>query len=86
MTKQQFLEELKKALSGEVSPEAMMDAYSYYSGYIDEQMQSGKTEEQVNGLRMWNIQKMGVPEKSGIGKIDRRIGKRKRSNVNLPLI
>ena len=47
MTKQQFLEELKEALHGEVSPEAMMDAYSYYSGYIDEQIQSGKTEEQV---------------------------------------
>ena len=54
MTKQQFLEELKKALSGEVSPEAMMDAYSYYSGYIDEQMQSGKTEEQV-------IEELGKP-------------------------
>lgn len=54
MTKQQFLEELKKALSGEVSPEAMMDAYSYYSGYIDEQMQSGKTGEQV-------IEELGKP-------------------------
>ena len=47
MTKQQFLEELKQALSGEVSSEAMMDAYSYYSNYIDEQMRSGKTETQV---------------------------------------
>lgn len=47
MTKQEFLNELKQALSGEVSPEAMMDAYSYYSGYMDEQMRSGKTEEQV---------------------------------------
>lgn len=47
MTKQEFLNELKQALSGEVSPEAMMDAYSYYSGYIDEQIRSGKTEEQV---------------------------------------
>lgn len=47
MTKQQFLDELKQALSGEVSPEAMMDAYSYYSNYIDEQVRNGKTEEQV---------------------------------------
>ena len=54
MTKQQFLEELKQALSGEVSSEAMMDAYSYYSNYIDEQMRSGKTEAQV-------IEELGKP-------------------------
>lgn len=54
MTKQQFLEELKQALSGEVSSEAMMDAYSYYSNYIDEQMRNGKTETQV-------IEELGKP-------------------------
>ena len=47
MTKQEFLEELKQALSGEVSAEAMMDSYRYYATYIEEEIQSGKTEEQV---------------------------------------
>lgn len=47
MTKQEFLEELKQALSGEVSAEAMMDSYRYYASYIEEEIQNGKTEEQV---------------------------------------
>lgn len=47
MTKFEFLEELKNALAGEVSSEAMMDAYSYYSNYIESELRNGKTEEQV---------------------------------------
>ena len=47
MTKQEFLEELKQSLSGQVSSEAMMDAYSYYSGYIEDAVRKGKTEEEV---------------------------------------
>ena len=47
MTKQGFLEELKQTLSGEVSAEAMMDSYRYYATYIEEEIQNGKTEEQV---------------------------------------
>ena len=47
MTKQEFLEELKQALSGEVSAETMMDSYRYYASYIDEEIRKGKTEAQV---------------------------------------
>ncbi len=47
MTKQDFLDELRMSLSGEVSSEAIMDAYRYYSTYIEDEMRSGKTEEQV---------------------------------------
>lgn len=47
MTKQEFLDELRQALSGEVSSEAIMDAYRYYSTYIEDEMRSGKSEEQV---------------------------------------
>ncbi|MDE6627174.1 MAG: DUF1700 domain-containing protein [Lachnospiraceae bacterium] len=47
MTKQEFLEELKNALSGEVSPEAMMDSYRYYSDYIDEGIRHGRPEEEI---------------------------------------
>lgn len=54
MTKQAFLDELKQALAGAVSPEDMMDSYRYYSSYIDEQMQNGKTEECV-------IEELGRP-------------------------
>ncbi|MBQ9983116.1 MAG: hypothetical protein IJP29_00850 [Lachnospiraceae bacterium] len=47
MTKQEFLDELRQSLSGEVSPEAIMDAYRYYSTYIEDEMRSGKAEELV---------------------------------------
>lgn len=54
MTKQEFLEELKQALSGEVSAEIMMDSYRYYASYIDEEVRKGKTEIQV-------IEELGKP-------------------------
>ena len=47
MTKQEFLEELKNALSGEVPQEAMMDSYRYYSDYIDEGIRHGRPEEEI---------------------------------------
>lgn len=47
MTKQEFLNELKEALLGEVTPEAMMDSYRYYDSYIDEYVRKGKSEEEV---------------------------------------
>lgn len=47
MTKQEFLNELKEALSGEVSPEALMDSYRYYDAYIDEYVSKGQREEDV---------------------------------------
>lgn len=54
MTKIEFLEELKNALSGTVSYEVLMDSYRYYSNYIEEEMRSGKTEEQV-------VEQLGKP-------------------------
>lgn len=47
MTKQEFLDELRQSLSGEVSSEAVMDSYRYYSNYIEDEMRNGKTEEEV---------------------------------------
>lgn len=47
MTKQEFLQELRENLSGEVSSEAMLDAYRYYDTYIEDEIRSGKTEEAV---------------------------------------
>lgn len=47
MTKQEFLEELKNALMGEVPAEVMMDSYRYYSTYIDDEVRKGRTEKEV---------------------------------------
>lgn len=47
MTKQEFLEELKNALSGEVPAEVMMDSYRYYANYMEEEMKKGRTEEEI---------------------------------------
>jgi len=47
MTKQEFLEELKQALSDEVSAEVMMDSYRFYANYIEDEIRNGKTEGQV---------------------------------------
>lgn len=47
MAKQEFLDELKQALMGEVSAEVVMDSYRYYSTYIEDQIRDGKSEEQV---------------------------------------
>ena len=47
MRKQEFLDELKQTLSGEVPAEIMMDTYRYYANYIDEEIQNGKEEETV---------------------------------------
>ncbi len=54
MTRQEFLEELKNALNGEVSPEVLMDTYRYYSTYIDEEIRKGKSEEEV-------LEELGMP-------------------------
>ena len=47
MTRQDFLDELKQALSGEVPVNVMMESYTYYANYIDEEIRSGKSEAQV---------------------------------------
>ena len=47
MTKQEFLEELKNALSGEVPAEVLMDSYRYYANYIEEELKNGRREEEI---------------------------------------
>ncbi|MDO5155220.1 MAG: DUF1700 domain-containing protein [Eubacteriales bacterium] len=54
MTKQEFLQELKQCLSGEVSPESLMDSYRYYDNYIDDCVRGGKSEEAV-------VEELGKP-------------------------
>lgn len=54
MTKQEFLDELRQALSGNVSSESVMDSYRYYATYIEEEIRNGKNEKQV-------IEELGRP-------------------------
>ena len=69
MSKQEFLDELKAALSGEVPPEAMLDSYRYYDAYIDEYVRKGQTEEQV-------IEQLGKPNLIARSIIDAQTGDR----------
>lgn len=45
--KEQFMNELKTALSGQVSSAKYNETVRYYEDYITSQIQSGKTEEEV---------------------------------------
>ena len=47
MTKQEFLDELKSALAGEVPANVVMDSYSYYADYIDSEVRKGRSEESI---------------------------------------
>lgn len=47
MTKQEFLEELRKALSSRVSSATVNENVSYYEEYIATQIRMGRTEEEV---------------------------------------
>lgn len=47
MTKQEFLQELRDSLSGEVSQQIIAENVAYYSRYIDGEIAKGKTEEEV---------------------------------------
>lgn len=47
MTKQDFLNELREALSGNVEPRIMLENVQYYSNYIEEQILFGKRESEV---------------------------------------
>lgn len=47
MTKKQFLEELSVSLEGMVSPMVIQENLNYYENYINEQIQNGRTEEDV---------------------------------------
>ena len=47
MTKQEFLEKLRLALSGRVSSELLMENMQFYEDYINIEIRKGKTEEEV---------------------------------------
>ena len=47
MTKQEFLNRLRAALSGKLSPAFVEDNINYYEDYIDTEMRKGRTEEEV---------------------------------------
>lgn len=54
MTKQIFLEELRKALSGRVSSSVVNENISYYEEYISTQVRAGRNEAQI-------IEELGDP-------------------------
>ncbi len=47
MSKYEFVEGLQRALTGKVTAEKLQEVSLYYSDYIDGQINSGKSEEQV---------------------------------------
>lgn len=47
MTKQKFLNGLKEALVGEVSPAEVNNQLLYYERYIDDEIKKGRTEQQI---------------------------------------
>ena len=47
MSKQEFLDELEDSLAGEVSEQIIRESLQYYNHYIDEEMDSGKSEEDI---------------------------------------
>ncbi|MEG1847375.1 MAG: DUF1700 domain-containing protein [Lachnospiraceae bacterium] len=54
MKREEFIEKLRTALSGEVNYNLINDNVTYYEDYIAMEMQKGKTEEQV-------LQELGDP-------------------------
>ncbi len=47
MTKQDFLDKLRLALSGRIDPYAVAENISYYEDYINMEIRKGKSEEEV---------------------------------------
>ncbi len=47
MTKAEFLKDLEEKLTGEVSPNTVLQNVSYYRDYIDSAIRRGQTEEEV---------------------------------------
>lgn len=55
MTKQEFLDGLRRALSGKVDIETIDEAVRYYEDYIDIQVKTGKSEQEV-------LENLGKPQ------------------------
>ena len=47
MNKQEFVDRLRMALNGRVSPSLVMDNVNYYEDYINTEIRKGRTEEEV---------------------------------------
>lgn len=47
MNKEDFIEQLRQSLYGEVDSEIITENVIYYRGYIEEQMHAGRSEQQV---------------------------------------
>ena len=47
MDKQEFVDRLRMALNGRVSPGLVMDNVNYYEDYINTEIRKGRTEEEV---------------------------------------
>ena len=47
MNKQEFVDRLRMALNGRVSPGLVMDNVNYYEDYINTEIRKGRTEEEV---------------------------------------
>ena len=47
MSQKEFLEELRTALSGKLSAQAVLENIEYYRNYIEGEVRSGKSEAQV---------------------------------------
>ena len=50
MSKREFLDKLTDALRGEVPESVIRDNVNYYDNYIDNEINNGKTEEEVLAL------------------------------------
>lgn len=49
MNREEFLQKLQEALSGEVPPETVHENLQYYSGYIRDERRKGRSEEEIMG-------------------------------------
>ena len=47
MDKTEFMDKLRRALNGNISPSMVQDNVSYYEDYIDSEIRKGKTEKEV---------------------------------------
>ena len=49
MRKEEFLQTLRRALTGDVPPGVVEENIRYYDSYITEEVRKGRTEEEVTG-------------------------------------
>ena len=80
MNKQEFVDRLRMALNGRVSPGLVMDNVNYYQDYINTEIRKGRTEEEVlettvpdTGTRSTATESIGrLPDRMSIVVIQRK--------------